>query len=387
MTADKNTIIILSHVQFDDSPYCVFVHEHAKTLVRQGYNVYVIATLTTVPFINLFKKNRKKYYEIMKGQKNIDGVNVIYTKRLGFSNFLYNSKINFNGISYYYAVKNKVKEINKKEKVLYLDGHTFKIEGYAVGKLKKKYSIPATVTCHGTSFFRTIKSKNADYYVNKICSNVDYVICVSEDIKRKAEKFGVKNVIVIYNGINYYKDTIDYDNYNYNITSIGTLIERKNFDIVIKAFVEIRKAFKNVHLTIVGSGNKKEELLELTKLLKVEKYITFVGNIPNYEVYNILRKSHIFVLPSVREGFGIVYPEAMYNGCITIGTKNEGIDGLIVDNKNGYLVEPNVENVKNKIINIFSNREYNQKIRRNGIETAKMLNWERNVEEYIKLFY
>lgn len=45
-------------------------------------------------------------------------------------------------------------------------------------------------------------------------------------------------------------------------------------------------------------------------------------------------------MPSVREGFGMVYLEAMSCGCITIGTEGEGIADFIISGKNGILVPP-----------------------------------------------
>ena len=59
-----------------------------------------------------------------------------------------------------------------------------------------------------------------------------------------------------------------------------------------------------------------------------------------YEVIT-LGQSDVFVLPSVNETFGMVYLEAMSQGCIPIGTSGEGIDGIIENGKNGYLCDRN----------------------------------------------
>ena len=96
-------------------------------------------------------------------------------------------------------------------------------------------------------------------------------------------------------------------------------------------------------------------------------------------------KSEIFLMPSSPEGFGIVYAEAMHNKCITIGTKNEGIDGFIINGKNGFLVNTDEEEITNLIDKIYKN-EYNlQNIRDNAYKTVEKLTWEQNAKNYLKL--
>ena len=65
-----------------------------------------------------------------------------------------------------------------------------------------------------------------------------------------------------------------------------------------------------------------------------------------------MRENDIFVLPSVGETFGMVYLEAMASGCITVCTKDDGVDGIIKNGENGFLVEPNSNSVKETLLNI-----------------------------------
>lgn len=55
------TIVILSHVTFDNSPYCSYVHEHAKALVKQGYHVVVFAIVHWFPILSHFQKYKKNF--------------------------------------------------------------------------------------------------------------------------------------------------------------------------------------------------------------------------------------------------------------------------------------------------------------------------------------
>ena len=63
----------------------------------------------------------------------------------------------------------------------------------------------------------------------------------------------------------------------------------------------------------------------------------FTGRIPRDEIIDFLKQSDVFVMISKGEIFGLVYLEAMALGLIPIGSKNEGIDGVITDEENGFL--------------------------------------------------
>ena len=118
--------------------------------------------------------------------------------------------------------------------------------------------------------------------------------------------------------------------------------KRKNIDKVINAC----KGVKSFELTVIGDGKERKSLK------KIDKNVIFTGRLPHDEVLAKMRDSDIFVLPSVGETFGMVYLEAMASGCITVCTKGDGIDGIIKNGENGFLVAPNSNNVKDTLLNI-----------------------------------
>ena len=382
----KKTIIILTHVIFDNSPYCIFVHEHAKALKQQGYNVIVFAILNWIPFAGFLKKERKKHYKEKNGIKIIDGVTVIYKKRLSFSNLFIDSKINLNGISYYLTIKNMIRKIAKENDILFIDAHMFKVEGYVASLLHKKFGFKATVTCHGNSLIKTTEYKNSKYIVSQIMDNINYAVCVSNSLENRLKKYGYNNTKVIYNGINFYDIEKNICTRENTIITVATLIKRKNVDLVIEAFQKVHEKFEDKKLVIVGQGIEETKLKQEVKRLGIEGSVSFLGQRSNEEVHKLMQKSKIFILPSINEGFGIVYAEAMKNGCITIGTKNEGIDGFIKDGINGFLVKPELDDIISKLYYILENEREIDKIIECGIKDAENLSWDNNAKEYIKLF-
>lgn len=384
------TIIILSHVGFDNSPYCNYTHWHARELAKQGYRVIVLAAIHWIPILSRFQKYKQKF---MKRKKNkdrvqiIDGVEVIYKKVFSVSNLLYNSKINLNGILYYNGFKNTIKKILKENDTVLIDAHTFKVEGYVAYRLKKKYpNIMTTVTLHGTSFFRNINTKNGIKAIQNIFSVVDKAVCVSNKIRRIIEDLGVKNTEIIYNGINQHEfEKVDKQQYKNQITTVGSLIPRKKVDVTINVIANLLKKYPELQLNIVGIGTEREKLSEMVKTLELENNVTFKNQITNQEVLNLMNRSYIFILPSIAEGFGIVYAEAMKAGCITIGTKNEGIDGFIINGENGFLVNPDVKEITELIEDIYENKYNLENIRKNAYKAVENLTWEQNAKNYLKL--
>lgn len=347
----------------------------------------VFAPINWFPFLSLIKKERKSFYKNKVGTKIIDGVTVIYKKRLSFSNILSDSKINLNGISYYYTIRKKIKKILKKEEVLFIDAHMFKIEGYVASLLHKKFGIPSIVTCHGTSLLKTLQNKNCKYIASKIINNINYAVCVSDLLSNKLRSVGFNNVKTIYNGINSYRDSKEKKIVERDIIilTVATLIKRKNVDLVIESFKRIYDRYSDAKLFIIGEGIEKENLESKAQQLKIAGNVKFLGQLDNKSVYEYMQRSKIFLLPSINEGFGIVYAEAMYNGCFTIGTRNEGIDGFIKNEINGFLVNPNIKEIVGKINYILDNESKLQNIRKKAIDDASNLSWENNAKEYINL--
>jgi glycosyltransferase involved in cell wall biosynthesis len=132
-------------------------------------------------------------------------------------------------------------------------------------------------------------------------------------------------------------------NQKIKVLTCGQFIKRKNIDKVIRACDK----FENIELTVIGEGKEK--------LREISNKPIFLGQIPHNQVLEKMRESDIFILPSKNETFGMVYLEAMSSGCVTVCSKNDGIDGIIRDGENGFLCE-NVEETLIKVIN-FPNKD------------------------------
>ncbi len=158
-----------------------------------------------------------------------------------------------------------------------------------------------------------------------------------------------------------------------NFIFIGNLNRNKQADKVIKAFGKLQR--DDISLTIIGKGFMEEELKKLAKEQKNSEKIRFLGYIPQKEVLKHLENSDCQILISSPETFGMVYVEAMSRGVIPIGSKNEGIDGVIINGENGFLCEAGNDEELLEILNkMFKMGEEEIKtLSENAFKTAKKL--------------
>ena len=119
---------------------------------------------------------------------------------------------------------------------------------------------------------------------------------------------------------------------------VGMLIPLKNVDLMLRSF---HAAFpsKDFRLRIIGEGFLRPELERLSANLGLGGCVRFEGRMSREEVQQVLLEADVFVMVSKPEAFGLVYLEAMAKGCLTIGTRGQGIDGVIVSGQNGFLCE------------------------------------------------
>jgi len=116
----------------------------------------------------------------------------------------------------------------------------------------------------------------------------------------------------------------------------------KGYDLVLSVLSKLKNEF-NEFLYVLGGKGDTEEVERIQKLIVefgLEKNVLFLGYIPSDELTDIYRMSDIFVMPSKREGFGIVFIEAAYNGNIVIGGNGDGSREALMDGKIGKLVDP-----------------------------------------------
>jgi glycosyltransferase involved in cell wall biosynthesis len=164
-----------------------------------------------------------------------------------------------------------------------------------------------------------------------------------------------KNLDYIYNPYLKKKKKIIHLKKKNLIFSVGRLTEQKNFQGLIKSFFLFNKKNNKYKLIIAGDGPLRQKLEILTKNLKIEKKVIFIGWKENLEHY--YKNSKIFILNSVYEGLGNVLIDAVnYEIPIITTDCNSGPQEIVDYGKGGFVVPIN-SNYKlyKKILYVLNN--------------------------------
>ena len=203
----------------------------------------------------------------------------------------------------------------------------------------------------------------------------------------KTNLYGMtKNVVVIPHGIQFERIQTIKTAHKSDVIFAGRLIKEKNVDILIKSIKIVKEKIPDIKCYIIGDGPEKNNLEKLTTDLKVENNITFLGFLENHDnVISYMKASKVFVLPSTREGFGIVALEA--NACglpvIIINHKNNAAKEIIENGKNGFACELSEKEVSKHILISLKKRE---SMKFNCIEKAKEYDWDIIIDNVERLY-
>ena len=153
-----------------------------------------------------------------------------------------------------------------------------------------------------------------------------------------------------------------------NLLSVSRLDDTeqdKGIDSTIKALQIVLKTVSNIEYTVVGKGNDTKRLKEITKQLQLEKSVKFKGYVKDIDPY--YKSCDIFILPSKKEGFGIVYLEAMKYKKPVIACNYGGTTDVVIDKKTGILCEySNIEQISDAILTLATDKTLSSKYGKNG---------------------
>ena len=136
----------------------------------------------------------------------------------------------------------------------------------------------------------------------------------------------------------------DYADGGADIVSVGRLVAKKGFDLLIRAFAQLDRP--KIRLRIAGDGPEREALVALARAAGVADRVDFLGAKPHAEALALIRSGAIFALPcrtsstGDRDGIPVVLMEAMAAGKPVIAGRLETIAELVEDGVSGLLVPP-----------------------------------------------
>lgn len=186
------------------------------------------------------------------------------------------------------------------------------------------------------------------------CNQTAGVIAPSEKAKNKLVSYGVtRSIKVIPTGVNLTKlsakstrnirQELAISDNELVLLSLSRLAEEKNIQAILLAFPTVLKEFPTAKLIIVGDGPIRGALEQLSKELKIDQSIRFVGEVNVNEVNAYYQASDLYVNASTSESQGLTYIEAIAAGTDIVAKSNSYTDMLIYSGKMGKTYDKDEE--------------------------------------------
>lgn len=167
----------------------------------------------------------------------------------------------------------------------------------------------------------------------------------------------------------------------------GRLIPFKGHRFLIHAMVKIKQRFgKDARLLIAGSGDLEHDLKKLVNDHGLNECVQFLGY--SKQVGTYMANSDVVVVPSISEGFGVVFLEAFSAKTPVVAWNVPAGNELMDHKKTGYLVEPyNIEMLSDQLIKILETPEEQRKIVANAyLKLKEYFNLDRMVSETLDFY-
>ncbi len=156
------------------------------------------------------------------------------------------------------------------------------------------------------------------------------------------------------------------------VLTISRLVIKNGIADLISAVKHIPTA----HLIVVGDGELRDPLA--VQAAEVRDRIHFVGTQPPAEIKKYAAASDIFCRPSLSEGLGIVFLEAMAMGLPVVATRVGGIPSIVSDGKTGLLVAPHApEELATALVRVLHDSALRQQLILNGFSHVQNFEWHR----------
>jgi glycosyltransferase involved in cell wall biosynthesis len=232
---------------------------------------------------------------------------------------------------------------------------------------------------------------------NHACKQVDQIVVNSEYMRHIVSDLydvGNEKITVIPNGIDLAQFNVPNGQIvlegQPSILFVGHLWWIKGVDVLLSSMVQVKSAFPNAKLHIVGDyhGHKNEANYPLmAKQLGIENQVIFHGAVVHFEIPHYYKAASVCVFPSRHEAFSIAMLEAMASGVPIIASNIDRFREIIREKENGlFFKSSNAASLADTITVLFSDSHLSTKISVNAYESVKSFSWEKIAEKYLAVY-
>lgn len=277
-----------------------YIYNLYKNIDKEKFEISMLAFKNEkIAFEDEYKKNHVKIYRIEKRTKN------------------------------YFKYLKDLKQLFKNNSFDYIHNNIMSYSAFEIIKYACKYSEAKVIVHSHAAGFQANSSQHKTIFLDKIGRKAlkkyqNKILKFSCGDKAGKFAFGKEKFYILNNGIEFdkfvYNEKIRHEMRNsFKIKDscvlfllVGRFCEEKNHEFLIDVFFEYHKLNPNSKLFLVGEGPLKINIQDKINDLNIQNDVCFLGK--REDIGNILSMCDVFVMPSIREGFGIALIEAQVNG-------------------------------------------------------------------------
>ena len=252
---------------------------------------------------------------------------------------------------------------------------------------------PLVIHVHATDYDRSRGNVNPDVFniERDGMIHADHIITVSDLTRRTViEKYGIDpaKVTTVHNAViplspellnvevNKPKEKV--------VTFLGRITMQKGPEYFVEAAARVLKLDHNVRFVMAGSGDMMEKMIRLAAERGIADRFHFTGFLKGKQVYEMLKASDVYIMPSVSEPFGISPLEAMQMGVPSIISKQSGC-AEILDNviKTDYW---DVDAMADAIFAITNYPALYRQLREDGLKEVAQITWDKAGKKVIDIY-
>ncbi len=252
---------------------------------------------------------------------------------------------------------------------------------------------PFVIHVHATDFDRSRGNVNPTVFsIEKDGMNhADHIITVSDLTRRTViDKYGIDpaKVTTVHNAVEPLSEellnvTVP-PKHDKVVTFLGRITMQKGPEYFVEAAVQVLRKVNNVQFVMAGGGDMMEKMIRLAARRHIADRFHFAGFLRGKEVYEMLKASDVYIMPSVSEPFGISPLEAMQMGVPSIISKQSGCAEIL---ENVIKVDYwDINAMADAIYSIINYPAMYDQLRQRGLDEVAQITWDKAGAKVINIY-
>lgn len=173
---------------------------------------------------------------------------------------------------------------------------------------------------------------------------------------------------------------------NPTLLSLGSVRAMKQTIDILKAFEIAKIKQKNLKLIIAGdlNDNYARKFLKLVKKSKHHSDIKVLGLVSKKQKIELMQKSHLVAVTSIKEGWGLVVTESNSQGTPALVYDADGLRDAVFGNKKLMVIKNDINDLADKITSILEDKSLYQELRKFGYKKASEMSFEKTYQEFLE---